>query len=78
MMGYVRTTHRFLEKAFSLVRPGGVIHYQDTFPMAVYPEQAMEHLERAAGGRRLEVLFSREVKSYSPGVSHMVLDVRVD
>ena len=77
MMGYVRTTHRFLEKAFSLIRPGGVMHYQDTFPLAVYPEQAMEHLERAAGGRRIEVLFSREVKSYSPGVSHMVLDVRV-
>lgn len=77
MMGYVRTTHRFLEKAFSLVRPGGVIHYQDTFPLAVYPEQALEHLERASGGRRIEVLYSREVKSYSPGVSHMVLDVRV-
>ncbi len=77
MMGYVRTTHRFLEKAFSLIKPGGIIHYQDTFPLAVYPQRVIEHLERAAGGRRIEVLFSREVKSYSPGVSHMVLDVRV-
>lgn len=77
MMGYVRTTHRFLDKAFSLVRPGGIIHYQDTFPLVVYPDQAMDRLERAAGGRRIKILFSREVKSYSPGVSHMVLDVQV-
>lgn len=77
MMGYVRTTYQFLEKAFALVRPGGVIHYQDTFPLAVWPQEAMARLERAAGGRPVEVLYSREVKSYSPGVSHMVLDVRV-
>ena len=77
MMGYVRTTHHFLEKAFSLVKPGGIIHYQDTFPLAVYPQEAMERLERAAGGRSIQLMLSREVKSYSPGVSHMVLDVRV-
>jgi len=77
MMGYVRTTYQFLEKAFSLVRPGGVVHYQDTFPLAVWPQEAMARLERAAHGRPLEVLYSREVKSYSPGVSHMVMDVRV-
>ncbi|NLK25362.1 MAG: class I SAM-dependent methyltransferase family protein [Euryarchaeota archaeon] len=77
MMGYVRTTHQFLEKAFSLVKPGGILHYQDTFPLAVYPQEAFKRLERASGGRRLEIAFSREVKSYSPGVSHMVLDVHV-
>ncbi|NLI73510.1 MAG: class I SAM-dependent methyltransferase family protein [Euryarchaeota archaeon] len=77
MMGYVQTTHKFLDKAFSLVRPGGIIHYQDTFPLAVCPDRAIEYLEQAAKGRRIEILFIREIKSYSPGVSHMAFDVRV-
>lgn len=77
VMGYVRTTGQFLEKAFALTRRGGTIHYHDTFPLAVFPQQAEKNLERAAGGRRYEIKFVREVKSYSPGVSHMVLDVMV-
>ena len=77
VMGYVRTTAQHLEKAFSLVRQNGIIHYQDTFPLEVFPKMALDNVARAAGGRDYKVERMREVKSYSPGVSHMVLDVRV-
>jgi tRNA wybutosine-synthesizing protein 2 len=77
VMGYVRTTYRHLEKAFSLIKKGGVIHYQDTFPLEVFPRMALDHVERSCLGRKYEVEMMREVKSYSPGVSHMVLDIRV-
>jgi len=77
VMGYVRTTGEHLKDAFRLVRRGGTIHYQDTFPLEIFPERAMENLRAAAGDRGFEVELMREIKSYSPGVSHMVLDVRV-
>lgn len=77
VMGYVRTTGEHLKDAFRLVRRGGTIHYQDTFPLEIFPDRAMENLSAAAGDRGFKVELMREVKSYSPGVSHMVLDVRV-
>jgi tRNA wybutosine-synthesizing protein 2 len=77
VMGYVRTTAEHLGKAFALVRKGGVIHYHDTFPLEVFPRMALDNLAKAARGRGHEVRLVREVKSYSPGVSHMVLDVVV-
>jgi tRNA wybutosine-synthesizing protein 2 len=76
-MGYVRTTAEHLKDAFRLARKGGVIHYQDTFPLEIFPRKALENLNSAAGDRGFEVRLMREVKSYSPGVSHMVLDVAV-
>jgi tRNA wybutosine-synthesizing protein 2 len=54
-----------------------MIHYHDTFPLEVFPRAAMENLDRAARERGYAVKLVREVKSYSPGVSHMVLDVAV-
>jgi tRNA wybutosine-synthesizing protein 2 len=77
IMGYVRTTGEHLEKAFDLVKPGGTIHYQDTFPLEVWPQMALDNVARASKGRRYEVMLMKEVKSYSPGVSHMVLDIKV-
>ncbi len=77
LMGYVKTTKDHLPKAFSLVKKNGIIHYHDTFPLQVYPQRAMENVRRAAGDRKFEIILQREVKSYSPGVSHMVLDIRV-
>ncbi len=76
IMGYVRTTAQHLEKAFALVRKNGIIHYQDTFPLEVFPQMAIDNVTEAAKGRKFRIELVREVKSYSPGVSHMVLDIR--
>ncbi len=76
VMGYVNVTWQFLPKAFSLVKKGGVIHYQDTFSIDRIPEGPMANLREGSGGRPFEVLGIREVKAYAPSISHMVVDVR--
>lgn len=77
IMGYVKTTHEHLPAAFRLVRSGGVVHYHETCPCELLPDRPISRLKSAAEGCEVEVLGSREVKSYSPGVSHMVVDARV-
>ena len=76
-MGYVKTTHEYLDTAFRLLRSGGVIHYHETCPCELLPDRPLQRLRGAVPGGRIEVLSMREVKSYSPGVSHIVVDARV-
>lgn len=77
IMGYVKTTHEYLPTAMRLVRDGGVIHYHETCPNELLPERPLSRLEDAAGGGKVEVLRIKQVKSYAPGVSHVVVDARV-
>ncbi len=70
-------TSEHLNKAFSLIKNGGTIHYHDTFPLEIWPEKAIDNIKKAADGREYDISLMREVKSYSPGVSHMVLDIKV-
>ncbi len=80
VMGYVRGTKNFLDKAMRVLKPeGGIVHYHETYPNALLPQKAKEDIGRAAekAGRKVEILRFAEVKSYSPGVSHVVVDFRV-
>lgn len=76
VMGYVKTTHEFLHTAFRLLRSGGIIHYHETCPNELLPSRPVQRLRAAAKGNKVEVLRSKAVKSYSPGVSHVVIDAR--
>ena len=76
VMGYVKTTHEFLHTAFRLLKSGGVLHYHETCPNELLPERPVQRLRGAAGKNKVEVLRFKEVKSYSPGVSHVVVDAR--
>ncbi len=77
VMGYVNITWQFLPKAFSLVRKGGVIHYQDTCSIDRIPEGLLENVRKGSGGRDYQVLGVKEVKAYAPSISHMVVDIKV-
>ncbi len=77
VMGYVRTTHEHLPAALRLIRDGGTIHYHETCPLELLPFRPLERLKEAAPGMRVDLLRLKEIKSYSPGVSHVVLDVQV-
>jgi tRNA wybutosine-synthesizing protein 2 len=77
LMGYVGTTHEFLPKAFSLVKPGGMVHYHETCPIDEWPQRPLHRIGQAAGGRRFEIGYKGEVKSFAPSVSHYVVDVRL-
>jgi len=77
LMGYVKTTHEYLSTAFRLVKSGGVIHYHETCPCELLPARPVERLQAAIPRGRVDILGFREVKSYSPGVSHVVVDARI-
>lgn len=78
VLGYLRGTSAYLPKAFQLLRPeGGTLHYHETCPEALLPARPWEAIQAASGGRQVELLQLRRVKSFSPGIAHVVLDVRV-
>ena len=76
LMGYVQTTSEFLPKALEMIKPGGIIHYHDTFYVNEY-RQRVESIFSEACGDGYEILGIREVKSFAPSVSHYVADVRI-
>jgi tRNA wybutosine-synthesizing protein 2 len=76
IMGYVKTTHEFLPTALRLLKGGGIIHYHETCPNALLPQRPLERLKEAGKGRPVEIVRYKEIKSYAPGVSHVVVDAR--
>lgn len=78
LMGYVRTTHEFLGSAIYSLKPGGTLHYHETTPQKIKFTRPIERIKKAAGGRTFEVLNMIDIKKYSPGVNHVVLDVKFD
>ncbi len=75
LMGYVQTTSDFMPAAMRMIRPGGVIHYHDTFYVDEYRERIEKVFSDSCGEFEIEGI--REVKSFAPSVSHYVADVRV-
>lgn len=76
LMGYVQTTADFLQAALRMIKPGGIIHYHDTFYVSEYRER-VESIFSEHCGDGYEILNIREVKSFAPSVSHYVADVRI-
>lgn len=77
LMGFVQTTSDFLPAALRMIRPGGIIHYHDTFYVHEYRERIESIFTEHCGPDGYEVLGIREVKSFAPAVSHYVADVRI-
>ena len=76
-MGYVQTTSEFVPKALSMIRPGGIIHYHDTFYVNEYEDRIRSIFDSNCGEDGYEILRIHEVKSYAPSVSHYVADIRI-
>ena len=79
LMGYVKTTHHYLNPAIEAVKEGGIIHYHETVPEKLIETRPFERFKKAADvyGRDIELLNIQNIKKYSPGVDHVVLDVKV-
>lgn len=75
LMGYVQTTSDFLPSALRMIRPGGIIHYHDTFYVSEYRERIEQVFGAVCDDYEIEGI--REVKSFAPSVSHYVADVRI-
>lgn len=80
IMGYVGTTHHYLEPAIkALNKSGGILHYHETVPENLARTRPEERIKKAAEslGKKVEFLETRRIKKYSPGVLHVVVDARV-
>lgn len=76
LMGYVQRTSEFIPKALEMLKPGGIIHYHDTFYVHEYEDKIREIFDKMCpNGYSVENI--REVKSFAPSVSHYVADIRV-
>lgn len=77
LMGYVGTTHHYLEPAIkALKESGGILHYHETVPESLARTRPQERIRKAvcALGKKVEILEIRRIKKYSPGVLHVVVD----
>ncbi len=80
LMGYIGTTHLFLDKAVSILKnEGGWLHYHETCPEELIPERPVGRLKEAANVRGWSLLEHNVhmIKSYAPGIVHLVVDARV-
>lgn len=80
LMGYVGTTHAYLETGIKAVKKeGGILHYHETVHEKDFPERPVARITEAAEkcGRRAVILESRKIKKYSPGVYHVVIDAKI-
>jgi tRNA wybutosine-synthesizing protein 2 len=79
-MGYVGTTHHYLEPAIkALKKSGGILHYHETVPESLARTRPQERIRETAYalGKKVEILETRRIKKYSPGVLHVVVDARI-
>ena len=77
-MGYVKTTHHYLNVAIDSLNEGGILHYHETVPEKLMNTRPIERIISEAGGRDVELLKINKVKKYSPGVWHVVIDALID
>lgn len=78
LMGYLPPPCGFIESALSILKEGGIIHY-DALIRTDFVEEDLKSVCRLfeEGGRKVEIVNPQRVKSYRPKVDHYVLDLRV-
>ena len=77
IMGYVKTTHHYLNTAINSLNKGGILHYHETVPEKLIKTRPLERIISQANGREVELLKINKIKKYAPGVEHVVIDVMI-
>ena len=77
LMGYVKTTHHYLNVAINSLNKGGTIHYHETVPEKLIDTRPISRIRQASGDREVELLKINKIKKYSPGVWHVVIDASI-
>jgi len=81
IMGYFGATIRYLPTAFKCLKnKSGIIHFHDKYPDKKIPENALDDIRIEARKLNLyvELINTIKVKSYAPGISHYVFDLKID
>jgi len=80
VMGYIHETYKFLPTAInSLKNHSGTIHYHDIYPDEVVPEKPLKIVDKETNKKKCKFKLLRydKVKSYAPGISHFVFDIKI-
>jgi len=80
VMGFFGETYRFLPVAFQCLRNHkGIIHYHDTFPDKKIPDIALSQIQEVTEKYNRDSVLQhvQHVKSYAPGISHYVFDIKI-
>jgi len=76
IMGYIGDTSRYIEKALNVLKDKtGLIHFHDKYPDGKIPDVVIGEFKKFEID--FDILHIEKVKSYAPGVSHYVFDIRV-
>jgi len=81
LMGYIGNTHEYLDVAMKTLKKGGTLHYHESVPDNIKFKRPVERIisaAKTAGRGEVEILKTRIIKPYSPGVYHVVVDARID
>lgn len=78
LVGYLQVADTFLPVALECLRgTRGVLHYHALISRSTTMEDLVKQVQMCAEiyNRHATLLLAKEIKSYAPGVSHVVLDV---
>jgi len=81
VMGYIGGTEKFFSNALeSLKNNIGIIHFHEKYPEDIVLEKTIKNFDERAQkfNRAISLLDIRKVKSYAPGISHYVFDLKVE
>ncbi len=78
IMGYFSDDEKFLLKALDMVKDSGIIHYHNT----IHEKSELSFKENiqtilSKKGKKLEPIYYRKIKKYSPGIWHIVFDFKI-
>jgi len=79
ILGFINDTYRYLPFALECLKEKtGVIHYHDVFPEELIPNKPLKIINKIAENNNIEanVLKYRSIKSYAPGINHVVFDIK--
>ncbi|MFA5772127.1 MAG: class I SAM-dependent methyltransferase family protein [Thermoplasmata archaeon] len=80
IMGYLHDTWKFLPKAVRVIgKNGGIIHYHEKCHDKLIKNRSMDLLKliHKESGQKPILLKLHNIKSYSPHISHIVMDILV-
>lgn len=81
LLGLIGGTKKFLPNAFECLKNNsGIIHYHDKFPDKKVPNKPMKEVDSISKKYNCNVILIeyRKIKSYAPGVSHYVFDLKIE
>lgn len=81
VMGYLDNTHQFLKTALSCLKnETGMIHYHTKCPDTFISHNLFKDVENKIKqfNKKAVIKNFKVVKSYAPGISHVVLDIKIE